>query len=139
MRCPSLMIGVTLLGACTREPAHTAVEPASAAPAPPQPIGPGSTADPAPGAAQATTPPPAPSPPSATPSPAHTDASTHTGNATKAPSSTQARETPPPAEVPNAMPQPDPLQVARVGSLVTPPPRAKAPPCGADVEQQLRP
>ena len=109
MRCLSFMVGVALLGACGREPAHTAVEPATAVPVQPPSGGAIDATDTPQGAAQASTPQPAPSQPSATKSPANPDANTDTGSGTKVPSSTQARDRPPAAEIPNAMPQPDPL------------------------------
>jgi len=112
VHCPSLVmlvVGVAGLSACTREPARTAVDPTSGAPAQPLNGSPSSVASPAPGATQANPPQATPSPPSATTTPATPDANPNSGGGTKVPSSTQARDTPPPAQVPNAMPQPEPL------------------------------
>jgi hypothetical protein len=109
MRRLWLMVTVAVLVACTREPAHSAVEPASRAPAPPQNGGPTGATVSAPSAPQASVPQPAPGPARAATTPTHPEATTDAGSDPKTPSSTRARDTPPPAQIPNAMPAPDPL------------------------------
>ena len=105
----SLLVTVAALAACAHEPAHSAVEPASAAPAPPQNgASTGATVS-APDAPQASVPQPAPGPARAATTPTHPEATTDRAPNPQLPSSTHARDTPPPAQIPNAMPAPDPL------------------------------